>query len=603
MKTMKIRIAALMLAGTAFWAMPAVATAQAAAAYAPITYDRADQTVILTGHDLTIDQLVSIARHGAKISLSAEALQRSKDAYGLLLEGAAEGMPIYWFNRGAGSQREVDIFKGSALEPANAKLIKESQLARFRSGANGAYGPEVDSEDLVRAMMAIRANTMSYEAASPGLTRALVDLVNAGITPVVNSRGTLGEGDLAILGHVGAAMVGSGEVYYKGRRMAAADALAKAGLKPFEPFGADDAALISTNAYAVAHAALLVADAKALLDWTDLSYSMALNGMNSSVTPMSMPVQSNRPFKWLNWDAARIMTMIRGSYLFNDDPARIIQDPESMRASTQRQGAAWQSWSHLRDTVLISMNASDHNPAVRPGLTPQSSWELSTPQMMKFYVKGGELSGGKSGFIFSNANWDPYPLANDLEAFTIALTNMGVVITQRIERFTNPFFTVVKPSDVLKMDDEAVWAVSGGGYLPVDLWQELVGYANPVTPQGQAIVSTVEDLEANTRLKVTRARAAVDVTMHLVAQDLLTNTFWMDIRKAQNPGRNFGAAPTAAQAAVRKIVPLNVERGTNPTRPYGMMIYDFMKKTPAETFITDGPAMPAAEPVPVAGKS
>jgi histidine ammonia-lyase len=270
-----------------------------------------------------------------------------------------------------------------------------------------------------------------------------------------------------------------------------------------------------------------------------------------------------------------------------------------MRASSQRQGSAWQSWSHLRDATLISMNVSDHNPSVRPGLTPQSSWELSTPQMMKFYVKGGELSGGKSGYIFSNSNWDPYPLANEMEAFTIALTNMGVVVVQRIERFTNPFFTVIKASDVMK---ERVRGTSGGGYLPVDLWEEMTGYANPVTPQGQPIVATVEDLEANTRLKVTRARAAVDVGMHLVAQDLLTNAFWMDVRKAQDGSRSFGVAPTAAHAALRKVIPLAGLPGGQEKAPYGQLVYEFMKTTPTSTFYNGGPTMPAGETIPVAGQ-
>jgi histidine ammonia-lyase len=51
------------------------------------------------------------------------------------------------------------------------------------------------------------------------------------------------------------------------------------------------------------------------------------------LTPTSTPVQAKRPFKWVAWDAARLMDMLRGSYLFEDDPKRILQDPESMRAS------------------------------------------------------------------------------------------------------------------------------------------------------------------------------------------------------------------------------------------------------------------------------
>jgi histidine ammonia-lyase len=566
------------------------------APFVPAASDAAGETITLTGHDLTIDQLVRIARHGAKIALSPEAKQRSADAYGLLLEAAAEGVSVYWFNRGAGDQRETVIFAGDPTAPENKARLAARQLANFSRGETGSYGPEQDHEDIVRAMMAIRANAMSYEAASPGLTAMLPAMLNAGITPVVHTQGTLGEGDLALMGDIGRAMVGLGDVHYKGVRMPAAEALRRAGIKPLEPFGADDAALISTNAYFTANAALLVADARNMLQWADLGTAMALTGMNSSVSPLSMPVQSNRPYPWLNWDAARVLDMVRGGYLLEDDPKRIIQDPESLRASTQRVGSAWQSWAEMRDSVMIAMNASDHNPAARPGLKPEDSWELSTPQMMKFHVKGGPLSHGVGGYIFSDANWDPYPLANQVEAFTIAMANMAVILDQRIERFTNPFFTGVKPSNVMTPDQVSALPYAGG-YLPADLWTEITGLINPVTPQGQPIVSTVEDLQGETRLKVMRARQAVDLTTHLLAQDILVSSNWMEVRKAQDPKRGFGTAPTAALAGLRTAVPL--KPGTGPSEA-GRAVYDYIVATPASRFYPAGPAEPPAPATPIA---
>jgi histidine ammonia-lyase len=85
--------------------------------------------------------------------------------------------------------------------------------------------------------------------------------------------------------------------------------------------------------------------------------------------------------------------------------------------------------------VLLQANSSDHNPAVNVGLDPKDSWELSTPQMMRFYVKGGPHSHGQHGYIVSNANWDPYPLANRIESFVLALGNMDIAVMLRIERF------------------------------------------------------------------------------------------------------------------------------------------------------------------------
>jgi len=256
--------------------------------YRPISVTMSDRTVTLTGHDLSIDQIMMVARHGAKVALSDQARQRQADNYGLLLEASEEGIPVYWFNRGAGDQRETVMFEGDPMSPANRALIERTQSARFRGGSRRGTGPEVNDEEVVRAMMVVRANIMIYNAPSPQLSQMLLDLLNRRVTPVVQSRGTLGEGDLAQLGNVGAAMVGAGEAYYQGVRMPADQALKRSGLAPIQPFAADDNALTSSNAYATGSAALLVQEAQDALEWADLIYAIDLNGMNSSITPLSL---------------------------------------------------------------------------------------------------------------------------------------------------------------------------------------------------------------------------------------------------------------------------------------------------------------------------
>ena len=394
---------ALAMLGAGCVSRPAFADAKQFS-YHAITPSSQGQVITLTGRDLTIDQVIAVARHGAKVRLAPEAKQRQEDNYGLLLEAQDEGVPMYRFNRGAGSGREIVTLVGDPLSPQNRATIAGRELAQFQRGPSEGLGPEVGDEEIIRAMMVVRANGLTYTMASPQLMQILLDLLNNQITPVVQSRGTLGEGDLAQIGNLEGTMVGKGEAYYHGARMPAGQALAKAGLKPIEPFGADDDALDVTNAYATGQAALLVADAGQALDWADLIYAMDLNGMNSSVTPLSKPVQDARPFKFLNTDAARVLDMIKGSYLFDDDPKRIIQDPESMRASSIRQGSAWKAWAALRDTVAIQINSSDNNPAIRVGLAPQDSPELATPHFMRYYVKGGRYSHGQHGYIVSNAN-------------------------------------------------------------------------------------------------------------------------------------------------------------------------------------------------------
>ena len=553
-------------------------------AYTAINPTAAGQTITLSGHDLSLEQIVQVARYGAKVQLSPEAQRREADNYGLLLEATAEGVPVYWFNRGTGAQRETVLFEGDATSPTNKPKLEAEQLERFQLGALAGFGPEVDAEEIVRATMVVRANEMTYNAPSPQVARMLLDLLNKRITPVMQSRGTVGEGDLAQLGNIAGVMVGAGEAYYQGVRMPAAKALAQAGLKPIQPFAADENALTSSNAYATGQAALVVDDARRTLSWADLIYAMDLDGMNSSITPLSLVVQCDRPETWLNWDAARIMDMLKGSYLFDGD-ARIIQDPESLRASSIRTASAWEEWAALRDMVLFQANSSDHNPAVHVGLGPEDSWELATPQMLKFFVKGGPHSHGQHGYIVSNANWDPYPMANKLENFVIALGNLDVAVMLRIDRFTSPFFTVVEASKVLPDIPH-----DSDGYTPPDLQQEIQTLTNPVAPFGSAIESTVEDLQAQTRIKVQRARQAVATTSDLLGHDILQAAFWMDVRAKQQPGRDFGQAPTAAWQALRKAVPLQTAaQRVRATKADETLAATFVHTTDPASFYADSP--------------
>src|ERR1700691_3327342 len=75
--------------------------------YKPIMPTMESTTIMLTGHDLTIQQVNDVARHGAHVKFSQEAIDRTVAGRSLVQEGDAEGLAIYLTNRGPGAQREV----------------------------------------------------------------------------------------------------------------------------------------------------------------------------------------------------------------------------------------------------------------------------------------------------------------------------------------------------------------------------------------------------------------------------------------------------------------------------------------------------------------
>jgi histidine ammonia-lyase len=94
----------------------------------------------------------------------------------------------------------------------------------------------------------------------------------------------------------------------------------------------------------------------------------------------------------------------------------------------------------------------------------------------------------------------------------------------------------------------------------------------------------------------------VDLTLDLLGTDLLTATFWMDVRKAQDPTRYFGQSPDSAWTAFRKVVPFQLGEATRPQKPLGEVATGFLKDTSALSFYPSGQAPPAAEVYPAAGE-
>jgi histidine ammonia-lyase len=119
--------------------------------------------------------------------------------------------------------------------------------------------------------------------------------------------------------------------------------------------------------------------------------------------------------------------------------------------------------------------------------------------------------------------------------------------------------------------------------------QEIQGLAVPVPPEGNALIQSVEDLQSQTRLKVTRARLATDDTVELLSEDLLSGCYWLDMRKAQSPARSFGPVTTAVWLAFRATLPFKEGADPNSTRPIHELAATFIRShSVASFYVNDG---------------
>ncbi len=606
--TSSITLVVAVLAGTVWVAGPVAAVPGMNAPYQPINPTKSEMTITLNGKDMSIEDVVDIARHGAKVRVADEVYESAEKKLHLVLEGHRQGVPIYGFNRGGGAGREVVIFSGDPLSAENARMLVErrfkgSHLVGVHTGdeQHSGAGPVVSDEEIVRAQMAVTLNRMGYGAANRTKIDLLAGFLNKRVTPAMLVRGTDGGGDLAQDGAIRAAMVEVGDAYFRGEHMSAAEALKRAGLRPLKPT-AESIGIYGGggghNSYTDGQAALLVHEARHMLDWSDLIYAMSMLGLNSSIAPLTVGHDA-RSYPYPNWQARRLLNILRGSYLFEletdpdgpKDPLhRILQDPESFRSYSWRHGATWRAYDQLRKNVLIEINSNANNPVLMVDTHPDDSWELSSPWIERYYVKPSAKTEG--GYILGSSNFENTPLNNSIEQFVLALAQSDVAVGQRVQRFFDPFFTVTTMDDLPEKDRGN--APLGDGFAMSDLTAELISLANPVAASGFWTERGIQDVQGYGRLKVKKARQAVATAQYLISNELLSATRWMDIRRVQSPGRSFGAAPTAAWQAWRELSPWQADpqvRERMETRRI-MLPYKFIRETSPAQFLGEDAAGP-----------
>ncbi len=158
--------------------------------------------IILNGHNLSFEDLYQIAYNNKQIEIDEAALDKAAKARKVLFDKAAEGYPVYGLNRGVGWNKDKE-FDVDFFETYNRNLLYCHSL-----------GIEpLSTEEEVRAMMLVRLNTAlcGSTGISVEILKMLRDFLNKGIHPVVPRRGSIGEGDITILSHIGLAIIGEGE--------------------------------------------------------------------------------------------------------------------------------------------------------------------------------------------------------------------------------------------------------------------------------------------------------------------------------------------------------------------------------------------------------
>ena len=287
---------------------------------------------------------------GVSVRCTPAARRRNAAARRVVEDHVARGAPFYGVTTGVGVLRDRAVADSA-----------EHQRALLRSHAAGTGAPMAPR--LVRAAMAVRLNQLV--AGGAGVSDALLDALraalDAGVVPVAHERGSLGTGDLVSLAEIALALLGEGEAFDAGERRPAADALARAGLRPPELGPRDGAAFISSNAPTIARAALVAHDAHRLHDAALEVAALSFEAFGADRVVLDARVHAARPLPGQVAVAARMRELHAGAV---GEPRREVHDPFGFRCQPQVDGVTLDALAALERVLAVELNAAAENPVV-----------------------------------------------------------------------------------------------------------------------------------------------------------------------------------------------------------------------------------------------
>ncbi len=359
--------------------------------------------ILLDGTSLTLQALASIAYDATPVGLAPSAVAGVQAARAVVDRHADLPHAVYGINTGFGALADVRI-------PHDQ--LATLQLNLLRSHAAGVGEPLSVAE--TRAVMALRANVLAKGCSGIRLEtlQALLALLNAGVTPHVPSRGSVGaSGDLAPLAHLALVLVGEGAALAPGRPLPGGAALARAGLTPVTLASKEGLALINGTQASTGVLALAVLSAARLARAADIAAAMSIDALRGSARPFDARIHAARPVPGQVASAHNLRALLEGSAI-NASHAHCskVQDAYALRCAPQVHGSAREAIGFAHRLAEIEANSATDNPMV-------------------FASDDDIVSGG---------NFHGAPVALAADTLAIGIAQLATISERRTDRLMTP---------------------------------------------------------------------------------------------------------------------------------------------------------------------
>lgn len=370
--------------------------------------------VIINGRDLTVEEVIRVCRGYEKVEIAPEAKEAVIKARNYIEKKLEEGAVIYGLTTGFGKFANVVISREEAEQLQKNLIISHTC----------AMGEPYETK-YVRAAMLLRCNALSRGNSGIRLEtiQTMIDMLNAGIHPVIPEKGSLGaSGDLAPLSHIALALIGLGEVEYKGQIVTAAEAMAKEGIIPVVLAAKEGLALNNGTQMMTAVGVNVLWDAMHLMKTADIATAMTAEALHGITKAYDHKVHDLRGHQGQKDAAKNLRTLLAGSKnAFEVQPSK-VQDPYSLRCIPQIHGASRDAIQYVYEAVSRELNAVTDNPIVFPD-------------------EDEVISGG---------NFHGQPMALAFDFLKMAISEFADVSERRAERLINPQLSEGLPAFLTK---------------------------------------------------------------------------------------------------------------------------------------------------------
>ncbi|HSP64766.1 MAG TPA: histidine ammonia-lyase, partial [Candidatus Deferrimicrobium sp.] len=440
--------------------------------------------VVLDGNPLSIDDVLAVAREGARVEVGDEARRRMAPSRAVVDELDSSDTIAYGVTTGFGALADRTV------QPADRAALQRRVVLSHAAG----MGEPLDAE-VVRAMILLRARTLcaGYSGVRPLLPESLVALLNAGLVPWVPEHGSLGaSGDLAPLAHATACLLGEGWVWDGSSRRAASAALAEHGLEPIDVGPREGLALINGTDGMSALLTLAVADLAELLSATDVIAAMSVEALLGTTRAFAENAVALRPAPGQAASAANLRAMLAGSSLVasHRDSHHAVQDPYSLRCTPQVHGAARDVHGFARECVVRELAAVVDNPMV---------------------LDGEVVSGG---------NFHGQALAYAADMLASVCADVAAISERRLDRLLDPARSRGLPA-FLTANPGLNSGLMIGQYTAAAMVVELRAAATPIAVHSMSTSAGQEDHVSMGFTAAMRTRRSVATLRQVLAVELL----------------------------------------------------------------------------------